>query len=306
MDCSTARMLATFFGRQGSELAPEDAADLNVHLAGCPSCANAVRFERDFDARLGKRMLAVPIPSNLKSKILDGIAAERGAWYRKKFYAATGLAATILIAIGGVIAWQMGNAPELTLSEIARQADQREQDRPRNAREFLADQGIEFHPERALDLNQAETWGMHQLQGKFVPTLYLVNRPKNASATVYVVRDRDFKWKNLPQDGSSVQSVYGFQVAVLRDQKRSDVGYVVVFIGAGLEVFLDDRPNYYALSNLRSLALNTAEPDAQREGDVELSEAQSFRTKSAGTTGPASPSRCASGSAGFHNPGAAI
>jgi hypothetical protein len=234
-------MLSTFFGRQGSELAPEDAAALEVHLANCPGCASAIQFERAFDDRVAKAMLAVPIPTNLKSKLLDGIAADRGAWYRKKFYAVAGLAATILIAIGGLVAWQIGTAPELNLEGIARQADQREQDRPKDAREFLAKHGIDFQPERPIDLNLAESSGMSKFQGKEVPAVYLSNRSKNASATVYVVRDSDFKWKNLPQGVSSLQSVYGFQVAVLRDRQRSDVGYVVVFTGAGLEVFLDEQ-----------------------------------------------------------------
>src|SRR5438067_12562390 len=100
-------MLATFFGRQGSELAPEDAAALDTHLSGCPACAEAVRFERAYDDRVAKAMLAVPVPVNLRAKLLDGIAAERGAWYRKKFYAVAGLAASVLLAIGGVAAWQL-------------------------------------------------------------------------------------------------------------------------------------------------------------------------------------------------------
>jgi hypothetical protein len=234
-------MLSTFFGRQGSELAREDAAALESHIASCPSCAGAVQFERAFDDRVAKAMLAVPIPANLKTKLLDGIAADRGAWYRKKFYAVAGLAATILIAIGGVVAWQIGTAPELTLDGIARLADQREQDRPRDARQFLTEHGIDFQPERPVDLRLVESTGMSEFQGKLVPTVYLSNRIKNASATVYVVRDSDFKWKNLPQGVSSLQSVYGFQVAVLRDRRRSDLGYVIVFTGAGLEVFLDEQ-----------------------------------------------------------------
>ena len=78
-------------------------------------------------------------------------------------------------------------------------------------------------------------------RGKQVPAIYLSNRSKNAIATVYVVRDSDLKWKSLPQGVSSLQSVYGYQVAVLRDRQRSDVGYVVVFTGAGLEGFLDEQ-----------------------------------------------------------------
>lgn len=244
MDCSTARMLATFFGRQGSELAPEDAAALDTHLASCSNCADAIRFERAFDDRVGKAMLAVPVPANLKAKLLDGIAADRGAWYRKKFYAVAGLAAAVLLAIGGVVAWQLSNVADLTVSGIVQEHDSNERDRTASARDFLSHQGVQFHPERPLDLNQAETWGWRELRGKVVPYLYLSNRVKNASATVYVVRDSDFKWKDLPSngtDGSSVPSVYGFQVVVLRDTQRSDVCYVVVFTGAGIDVFLEER-----------------------------------------------------------------
>lgn len=243
MDCNTARMLTTFFGRQGSELAPEDAAALDAHLAGCSSCSEAVQFERAFDNRVAKAMLAVPVPANLKAKLLDGIAAERGAWYRKKFYAAAGLAATMLLAIGGVVAWQISAAPELTQSAIIQEADAKQQDRIGSVRQFLARNGIKFQPERPLDLSQAEDWGIGEFQGQKVPAIYLSNRVKNASATVYVVRDSDFKWKNLPKDGASVPSIYGFQMAVVPDLGRSDVGYIIVFTGAGIEVFLDDRPS---------------------------------------------------------------
>lgn len=241
MDCNTARMLATFFGRRGSELAPEDAAALDAHLAACPNCATAVQQERTFDDRLTKAMLAVPVPTGLKSKLLDGVAAHRGAQYRQRAYSMAGLAACVLLAIGGVIAWQIHSAPELTWSEIVSQHDRQEQDRAGQVRRFLANEGIQFHPEQALDLNQVESSGIGELQGKKVPVLYLVNGVKNARATVYIVRDSEFKWKGLPSDPSSTPSVYGFQVAVLRDLKQSNVGYIVVFTGAGLDVFLESR-----------------------------------------------------------------
>jgi anti-sigma factor RsiW len=79
VDCNTARMLITFFGRQGAELAPEDAADLNAHLAACPKCAAAVQFERAFDSRIARAMMAVPVPPDLKARLIDGISAHRGA-----------------------------------------------------------------------------------------------------------------------------------------------------------------------------------------------------------------------------------
>lgn len=243
MDCNTARMLSTFFGRQGSELAPEDAAALDAHIASCSKCADLVKFERAFDDRIANAMLAVPIPAGLKGRLLDGVSAHRGAWYRQKFYALAGLAAAIAICIIGVVAWQIGTAPELSVTAIVAEAEGKARD-PVNEdiAKVLGPKGLEFNPERRFDLNQFVKAGAGEFQHKQnVPFLFFFNGAKNAQATIYVVRDRDFNWKNLPQDGSSVASIYGFQVAVLRDTRRADVGYIVVFTGAGLELFLEER-----------------------------------------------------------------
>ena len=241
MDCNTARMLIAFFGRNGSELAPEDAADLNVHVAACPGCAAAVANERAFDDRVGKAMQAVPVPDNLKARLLDGVAAARGAWYRQKFYAVAGLAASVFVAIGGVVAWQIEKAPELTIDRIVQAEDARVRNRSAEVDEVLSSRGLRFSPERPFDLRQLTKVGVGKFQGREVPFLFFVNSPKNAQATVYVVRDTDFNWKNLPQDGSSTMSEFGHQVAVVRDTRRTDVAYIVVFTGAGLELFLEDR-----------------------------------------------------------------
>ena len=242
MDCNTARMLITFFGRQGTELAPEDAADLNAHLAACPKCAAAVQFERAFDSRIAKAMLAVPVPANLKAKLLDGIAAHRGAWYRQKFYALAGLAASVLVLAGGLVAWQIQKAPDLTVGAIVAEEDARGRDPGKFVDDYLGGRGLAFRPERPFNLNQLAFVGTGELNGKEVPVLFFLNGPKNAQAKVYVVRDTDFKWKDLPQDGASQPGgIYGHQVALVRDRDRSDVGYVVVFTGAGLELFLEER-----------------------------------------------------------------
>jgi hypothetical protein len=235
-------MLAAFFGRQGSELAPEDAAELNAHVAGCPTCAAALRFERVFDDRVGKAMLAVPVPTDLKARLFDGVAAARGAWYRQKFYTVAGLAATILIAIGGVIAYQIEKAPELNLSAIVAAEDEDAENPATPINRTLSPYGIRYSPERSFDLRQLVTPGEKPFPGQSrkVPFFLLMNVPKNAQATVYVVRDTDFNWKSLPLDGSSALSKYGFQLAVVADKHRADVVYIVVFTGAGLELFLEN------------------------------------------------------------------
>jgi hypothetical protein len=243
VDCNSARMLVAFFGRQGSELAPEDAAELNAHLAGCSTCAATVQFERAFDDRVGKAMLAVPVPANLKAKLLDGVAAARGAWYRQKFYAVAGLAAAIVVAVGGMIAYQIEKAPELRINELIANADADTQRPEVQVERILSANGLRYSPEKPFELRQLLSAEMKAPPGQSrqVPSFILYNAPKNAQATVYVVRDTDYNWKSLPQDGSSVTSTFGFQLAVVRDTRRSDVAYIVVFTGAGLELFLEDR-----------------------------------------------------------------
>jgi len=237
-------MLVAFFGRQGSELAPEDAAELNAHIAGCSACAATVRFERAFDDRVGKAMLAVPVPTDLKAKLLDGVAAARGAWYRQKFNAVAGLAAAILVTVGGLVAYQIEKAPELRINDIIASADADAQDPAGQVNRELAKHGLRYSPDKPFELRHlVAPVAMREFPGQSreVPAFVLFNVPKNAQATVYVVRDTDFNWKNLPQDGSSVTSTFGFQLAVVRDSRRSDVAYIVVFTGAGLDSFLEDR-----------------------------------------------------------------
>src|SRR5262245_10723685 len=125
MDCNTARMLVTFFGRQGSELAPEDAAALDAHLAGCPGCAAAVQAERAFDDRVAKAMMAVSVPTTLKAKILDGVTAQKASGYRQKAFGLAGLATAACLLIGGVIGYRILTAPDLVATElISAQGDQ--------------------------------------------------------------------------------------------------------------------------------------------------------------------------------------
>ena len=151
------------------------------------------------------------------------------------------MAACVLIVVGGVIAWQIGTAAELTRASLVAHADDEVKNRTRMIDEVLGPRGLKFDPERRFDLTQLEMAGIGRLQGKEVPVLYFVNGAKNARAKVYVIRDADFGWRNLSQDGSSVLSEFGHQIAVIRDLKRTDVGYIVVFTGAGLELFLEER-----------------------------------------------------------------
>lgn len=234
-------MLATFFGRRANELAPEDASALDAHLSGCASCQAAITTERAFDDRLSRAMIAVPVPDGLKSKILDGISAQRGSWWRQKAYVATGFATAACLLVGGVIAWNIISAPELTGAGVVAEHDRRLHSPEARINSFMTSHGMRFDPERRFDMSLFDEVSMGDLRGQQVPMLLFKNVRNNARAWVYVVKDSVLNWKKLPRDGSSVPGQFGLQMAVLQDAVRGDVGYVIIFSGESLELFLEAR-----------------------------------------------------------------
>ena len=151
------------------------------------------------------------------------------------------MAASIVLVFGAVIAWQIGTAPELSPTQIIDQHDQAVMHPMADIDRVLGPRGLTFTPDQRFEMNQFESASIAPFQGKEVPVVVFRNAAKNAHARVYIVRDRDFNWNRLPKDGASVPSVYGFQLAVLGDRERSDVAYIVVYTGSGLDLFLEGR-----------------------------------------------------------------
>lgn len=239
MNCETARMLLTFFGRHGAELAPEDTTALESHLTACPSCAALQQQERAFDDRIAGVMRHVPVPLHLKTKIHDSLASQRGAWYRSRAVALAGVAGVLMFGFGGYIAYQIQTAPKLAAEQLLIQEDRQVEDPASRIDWVLSRHGLRFSPQRTFDLNQLATVGTAELQGQEVPMLYFRNVRKNSHAKVYVVDDRMFNWKALDPADVNFQSKYGHQVVVLADATRSNVGYIVIYTGDTLDVFLE-------------------------------------------------------------------
>ncbi len=239
MTCETARMLLTFFGRRGSELAPEDAAALDTHVAACPGCAARLRDEQAFDGRVGRAMRAVAVPTELRGKIADSLAVERGAWFRGRAAALAGVAAVLILGFGGYVAYEIQHAPALSADGVVRYEDQQVDDPVGKISDRLSKHGLRYNPQRAFDLRQLAEVGTADLMGRDVPRLYFHNLRKNTYAKVYVVSDRTFNWKALDPADATFRSEYGHQVTVIPDAVRGDVGYIVVYTGDSLDVFFE-------------------------------------------------------------------
>src|SRR5690348_1108980 len=82
MDCRTARLLLAFARPRCPELDECAGEALDNHLAKCAECASLARAEHHFERRLGLAMRDVPVPPDLRQRLLTRLQIERKAWYR--------------------------------------------------------------------------------------------------------------------------------------------------------------------------------------------------------------------------------
>ncbi len=71
MNCLTARQTLEL-GHPGESAAPkfDEAAQ---HVDGCPACRSAVRLQVEFDKKVGKLVRDIPVPEDLKERLLEGL-----------------------------------------------------------------------------------------------------------------------------------------------------------------------------------------------------------------------------------------
>jgi hypothetical protein len=245
MDCPDARLLLAYRRHGGpAEFAPEDAAALDRHLAGCPGCAAAARRQDRFDAAVAGAMRAVVVPAGLRDRLITDALARRGAaWRRAAYRYATAAAAAVVAALtltGGVLALRPVFDTDLPATAIAHQTEAPEQ----SVREFLTGQGL---PESlpydfnfAL-LDRGAGLGYEEIDGRMVPRVVFQLPPQQQPgairpdfAKVYIVRQGHFKLN--PDKFRNTQNSF-CTVLVVPDNGRG-VGYVVVFTTLTLDPFL--------------------------------------------------------------------
>jgi hypothetical protein len=235
MDCKTARLLAELRGDRAAELPAEDNISLDQHLLNCADCQRLRLVEERFDAPIARAMRAVAVPPALKGRILNRLATQRGAVYRKRLFYAAAAAAAVVIAVG-VVTWRPHPAP-LNLYELVHSLEN-QSDNPRGEIDmWLAKHEIHSQPPVKFDPRLLAFHGMKTIQDKQVPTLEY--RVGDLKATVYLIRDSDFDLSSLPNatDGSG-SSVEGYHIEIFRDRDQPNkLAYVIVFKNS-LEAFL--------------------------------------------------------------------
>lgn len=98
MDCRETREALEEYRRR--VLAPDAAAAVEAHLAGCPACRRA-READDATAALVRSLPRPPAPPSLRRRILEGAGERRRrlAWLRRPWVAAAAAAAVVALGL---------------------------------------------------------------------------------------------------------------------------------------------------------------------------------------------------------------
>ena len=237
MECSVARQLLAFRRSGGpAELAPEDAADLDRHLAGCPACAAAVGRQDAFDAAVARAMRGVTAPAGLRDKLLTDAMAKQGAMLRRKIYSYAAVAATVFLGVvlaPGVVALILRQPLD---AEYVVNRDAERMDAPEQAvQAYLIRKGLP--PQLPLDFNYSlhadGSPGAALLGDDEVPMVRFETlrpgEPRPDTCRVFVVRDTQY-------DTSKLSGTVGSFVTVTVI-KSGRYTYVILHT-APLDVFL--------------------------------------------------------------------
>jgi hypothetical protein len=246
MDCRNARLLLDFARPQSPELDASETEALESHLADCPDCGPLARDERRLDDHLGQAMKAVPVPSNLRNRLLSRLGAESDARQRRwlvRLLGLAGAAAALCFLVWGGLRLTL---PELVPEEVVEQNARPVVSSAAELEEWFKNHhGVDVVAPSPKDFRYAwlTYFGMDRLDGKTVPMLLFVyGHDGQAVAHVYLVRDDQFKnlkdQINQPPRGSM-----GYKVKVVPSQDSPKWFYVVMYTeGSESKFFIRKQP----------------------------------------------------------------
>jgi hypothetical protein len=238
MDCKTARVLLLFSRPLAAELEAGDAEALESHLAECPECAPLARAERRQDDRIGRVLRDVPVPPELRGRLLARLDAQRGAWYRRWSAGVLATAAAVVLVVG--LAWNwLGRGTVIGLQAFHADVSQQQGARAELVEQWFHDKyGIRTTAPGDFSYHLLASYHLADLEGRAVPFLLFLHEGEYAQ--VFLLRDDQF---NLPAllDQQRAESG-GLAVEVRPHLTDPHVAYLVRYTGGSLRRFLSDRP----------------------------------------------------------------
>ena len=238
MNCNLARMLLAF---PKADLATDDRAGLDAHVAGCPHCARIAASEAALHRAFATAMQSVPVPADLHAKLLRDGFAVRGARHRRALYRYSALAAAVLLALGVGFGGYLHTRPEIdTGAELVR-FEQDWEGRSGPVREWLVKQDLPESLPLDFDYRNYVAHGWGELADRKVPMVVFHGQFTNAfgvvethTARVYIADAATFK--NIDKLGDAQSSLA--RVTVKYDPARPKLAYIIVYTSETLDPFL--------------------------------------------------------------------
>jgi hypothetical protein len=234
MTCETARTLLLFY-RPGAnpDLAAEDVAALEQHLAGCPDCAARSARQAGDDAAIGRAVRQVTVQVGLRDQLqVHAIAATGRAWWNKWLTRAN---AAALVAAAGLLGWGgyvAATRPALD-TYAAAMAHETAIERPdQTVRDWLSGVGVRGPLAEDFNFQNLGFHGYAELQGQRVPVLEFRNGGLGF-ARVYLLRPGQFAVKDATETQTSLVTV-----RLYKGSPAAGWTTVVVHTGPSLQPFL--------------------------------------------------------------------
>ena len=238
MDCNTARMLLEFHRPHPAELDEQEADALESHLHDCRECAQTARMEREADEHLGRVIKEVPVPADLRERVLKRLAMDRRSWLRRHVRVWAAAAAVLLVAGLGMGYW-LKLRPAVDVAEFGNKLAPAESSAEQVENWFFATYKMKTPLPRFMKYDQFVTANRVEVLGKLVPRLLFVRKQdKQDFAEVWVLTADRFNLKasfsKLTEAGSGRTTM-----VLMRDRDRpDDVAYLVLYSGGPLEDWL--------------------------------------------------------------------
>jgi hypothetical protein len=186
MDCTSVRWLVTL--TRSDELDEAERQAVSAHLSGCSECSALAEAHNRLDDALATAMHRVPVPADLKGRILERLARARRP--RPWRWAA---AAAALLAAGFAGYFVLFPGPEeLNVTLIWQKVDLKATAESVEGW-FNSEFGIAMTAPRNFNYNLLDTLDVAEIQGQRVPKLTFLSRNRTVLAHVYVLSTRQFK-----------------------------------------------------------------------------------------------------------------
>ena len=241
MDCRTARLLLAFARPNATELEACAVQALDQHLAECSECGSLARTEHQVDRRLGSAMRDVPLPPELRQRLLMRLQAERKAWYRnlprRHPRVAAAVAAVLLLGIGLAVYLAVRSPLPLDLPGLAEKWNGQVPASQEEVQKVFERLGFKVVVPPGFNYQYLNSYELQEFGGTLVPHLLFIRGPNHAE--IYILSGSQFDISaavEQPREGSG-----RFTIELRPGPANSDVAYLIKYTGGSLDWLLEEE-----------------------------------------------------------------